>query len=150
MRLCCLSTKPLQKEGGLCPALQGSTFLRGSWTLTSPRLLLRAAALGQTPHPGPQAQGSSWSLQVLGQRVLTPGRGSHTHRGQEPPGPHSQLSAKSLEGGVQEAGGRGQEAGTFHHPLLTAAARWVSTTETLGPHKDPSALCRHGHVSGTR
>lgn len=134
----------------VCPALQGSTFLRGSWTLTSPRLLPGAAALGQTPHPRPQARGGSWSLQVLGQRVLTSGRGCHTHRGQEPPGPHSQLSAKSLEGGAQEVGGWGQEAGRFHHPLLIPAVRWASTTEMLGPHKDPSELCQHGHASGMR
>lgn len=85
---------------------------------------------------------------VLGQQVLTSGRGCHTHRSQEP-SDHTQLSAKSLEGGSRRAGGWGQEAGRPHHPLLIPAARhpqlkrWV-LTRTL------RTLSTQTRFSGTR
>lgn len=80
---------------------------------------------------GPQARGGSWSLQVLGQQVLTSGR-QHTHRSQSLQDHTHRLSAKTLEEGSRRREG-GDKKLKAHPSLLIPAARhpqlkrWVLT-----------------------
>lgn len=73
--------------------------------------------------------------------------------------PHTQKSGAfrtTLTVECKKPGGRGPGGGRVGTrswkvpPSPSNPCCSASTTKTLGPHKDPSELCQHRHVSGTR